>query len=60
MTTRPGMNGERKLSELIRRELASESNRGFLARMPAFRPDAELPEELRVLLSQLDRAEACG
>ena len=53
--TKANRNG--RLSELIRREIGSETNRRFLARMPAFRPVAELPENLRTLLEELDCAE---
>lgn len=49
--------GERKLAELIRKEFCSQANRGFLARMPAFRLSAEMPDRLSVLLAELDRAE---
>ena len=50
--------GEKALSDLIRKELVSESNRRLLDRIPDFKPDAELPEHFRNLLGQLDRAEA--
>ena len=51
------MRKERALTDLIRKELGSETNRRFLARVPAFRADAELPERLCALLGELDRAE---
>lgn len=49
--------GGRKLAELIRKEFCSQANRSFLARMPAFRAPAELPDRLSALLAELDRAE---
>lgn len=52
--------GETALSELIRRELGSQGNRGLLARIPDFRADADLPERLLALLGELDAAEKRG
>lgn len=51
------MKKEKALTDVIRKEMTSNTNRRFLARMPAFRPDAELPERLTMLLGKLDRAE---
>lgn len=51
-------NGKKGLSGLIRKEIGSETNRRFLARMPTFRPVMDLPENLRTLLGELDHAEA--
>lgn len=56
--TKVCINGRKALPELIRKEIGSETNRRFLARMPAFRPDGTLPDELQALLGELDRAEA--
>ena len=55
--TKAGSNRRKALPELIRKEIGSETNRRFLARMPAFKPDTALPDELRLLLGELDRAE---
>lgn len=55
--TRASINGRKALPELIRNEIGSETNRRFLSRMPAFRPDGDLPDELRALLGELDQAE---
>ena len=51
------MKKERALTDVVRREMASDTNRRFLARMPVFRPEADLPERLTMLLGALDRAE---
>ena len=48
---------ETTLREIIRKELGSEANRRFLARMPAFRLEGPIPDEFRSLLGDLDRAE---
>lgn len=53
-----GTRKEVALGETIRRELGSQSNRALLARLPAFKPDAELPETLVALLHDLERTEA--
>ncbi len=44
-------------SRLIRRELRTESNGRFLRGLPAFKTEYDLPDEMRDLLSQLERAE---
>lgn len=56
--TKVNMKREEELNELIRKEISSASNRRLLARMPAFRLDADMPETLSALLGELDRAEA--
>ncbi|TKT82670.1 hypothetical protein [Aquamicrobium sp. LC103] len=49
--------GEKALSALILREAGTETNRRLLSRLPVFRPDPVLPERMRKLLGELDRAE---
>lgn len=49
--------GRKALTELIRKEIRSETNRRFLAGLPGFRADMNLPDELQTLLRELDRAE---
>ena len=45
------------LEKALRRRAASADNRRDLNRMPQFRVDSDLPDQLRVLLGRLDRAE---
>lgn len=52
--------GEKALSELIRKEIGSESNRRLLARLPAFKADGALPDRLIALLGEIDRAEGAA
>jgi hypothetical protein len=47
-----------EVAALIRKELRREANKRFLRRMPAFQAEQDIPEEFRLLLSQLDSAEA--
>ena len=57
------MKRERALPDVIRKELGSDTNRRFLARMPAFRPESGMPERLSRLLGELDdieNARACS
>ena len=49
---------EATLGSTIRRELGSQANRTFLSRLPAFKPEPDLPEHLLALLVDLERAEA--
>lgn len=49
--------GDRGLPQMIRKELGAETNRRFLTRMPAFRLEGDVPDQLRALLQQLDQAE---
>ena len=58
--TRTARNTDTALSDLIRKELGSDGNRRLLARIPAFRADADLPERLLALLGELDAAEERG
>lgn len=46
------------LREVIRKELCTETNRRFLSRMPAFRPEREVPDMFASLLGELDLAES--
>lgn len=57
MSDKADMKNERALKDLIRKELVSRTNRRFLSRMSAFKPENEMPEQFNVLLNQLDRAE---
>jgi len=44
-------------SRLIRREIGTDANARFLRRMPAFRTDHDLPDEMQEMLARLERAE---
>ena len=55
--TKASTKRKRALPELIRKEIGSDANGRYLARMPAFRPEAELPGGLQKLLGELERAE---
>jgi hypothetical protein len=48
---------EPALTEVIRKELSTDTNRRFLKRLKAFRPDPELPNHLVDLLGALERTE---
>lgn len=54
------MGKEKRLTDVIQRQIGTADNRRFLARMPAFRPDAKLPDNFQALLGELDRAEAAA
>ena len=56
--TKTNMTGGSALSETIRKELGSATNRDFLARMSSFKPEVGLPDRLNALLGALDEAEA--
>lgn len=43
--------------DLIRQHAGSETNRRFLSGMGTFRAETDMPEWLRVLLVEIDRAE---
>ena len=47
---------ERELPDVIRKELGSETNRRFLGRMSAFKPQHTLPDHLVSLLGELYQA----
>lgn len=51
------MNGKRALPELIRRQIGSEMNRRFLARLPAFKPAGGAMDRFEALLGEIDAAE---
>jgi hypothetical protein len=42
---------------MIRREIGTEHNAQFLRRLPAFKADHDLPDELRKMLARLEKAE---
>jgi hypothetical protein len=44
-------------SRLIRREIRTTANARFLKRLPLFKTDADLPDEMQDLLARLDLAE---
>lgn len=46
------------IASLVRKELRRESNARFLRGMPTFQAEEELPEKLKLLLLQLESAEA--
>jgi hypothetical protein len=48
---------EAELSNVIVKELGSETNRRFLNRMPGLRAEHALPQNLRSLLERLDEVE---
>ncbi|MEO3997775.1 hypothetical protein [Mesorhizobium sp. CAU 1732] len=48
---------ERALTKVIRKEIGSDTNRRMLARIPAFKPTMDVPDEFVALLGELDRAE---
>ena len=54
------MNEDRPLTDVIRGELGSSTNRRFLARMKAFRLEADMPDQFGSLLARLDSAERSG
>jgi hypothetical protein len=45
------------LARLIRSEVGARANRGVLSRLPAFAAEPALPDSMRSLLGELDRAE---
>ncbi len=51
------MKKNRPLTDVIRREFGTNANRRFLARMSAFKPETEVPDQFRALLNRLDNAE---
>jgi len=51
------MNNNRPLTDVVRREFGSHTNRRFLAKMSAFKPEADVPDQFNVLLNRLDEAE---
>lgn len=51
------MNKDKSLTDVIRSEFGSSTNRRFLARMKAFKLEAEVPDQFRALLNRLDSAE---
>ncbi|MBX9463831.1 MAG: hypothetical protein KL840_12895 [Aquamicrobium sp.] len=55
--TKANTTREEALDQLIRKEIGSANNRRFLARMPAFKLDADMPDHFNDLLAELDRAE---
>ena len=46
------------LKDVIRNEIGSDTNRRFLGRMQAFKLDAEMPDQFKLLLGELDRRES--
>lgn len=44
-------------SRLIRREIGTEANTCFLRRMPMFKADQDIPDDMREMLGRLERAE---
>jgi hypothetical protein len=44
-------------SRLIRREIKTARNARFLQRLPVFKADADIPEEMREMLVRLEKAE---
>ena len=46
------------VAALIKKELRRETNTRFLRGMPTFQAEEEIPEKFKLLLSQLENAEA--
>jgi hypothetical protein len=44
-------------SRLIRREIKTARNARFLQRLPVFKAEADIPEEMREMLVRLEKAE---
>jgi hypothetical protein len=44
-------------SRLIRREIKTARNARFLQRLPVFKAEPDLPEEMREMLGRLEKAE---
>ena len=44
-------------SRMIRREIKTARNAGFLQRLPMFKAEADVPEEMREMLARLEEAE---
>jgi hypothetical protein len=57
MSSQPHAPAAEDIAALIEKEWRRDINVRFLRGMPAFRTDSDLPEEFRVLLSRLDKAE---
>lgn len=55
-----GNNGNRseELAADIRRQFGSEATKRFLRSLPAFRTEADIPDQFRDLLDRLDGIEA--
>jgi hypothetical protein len=55
-----GNNGNRseELAADIRRQFGTEATKRFLRSLPAFRTEADIPEQFRDLLDRLDGIEA--
>ena len=51
------MKRKKSLTDLVREELGSDTNRRFLGRMQAFKLELDMPEQFRALLGELDQAE---
>ena len=54
------MMADKGLAQVIRSQIGSRANRRLLTGMEAFQADQALPDELRSLLGELDRAERTG
>ena len=44
-------------SRLIRREIGTARNARFLQRLPVFKPEPDVPEEMQEMLARLEKAE---
>ena len=49
--------GQERLAVDIRRQIGSEATKRFLRLLPAFRTEADMPEQFTVLLDRLDHVE---
>ena len=52
------MKRKESLTNLVRNELGSDTNRRFLGRMQAFKLEVDMPEKFKALLGELERAES--
>jgi hypothetical protein len=58
MSARPAKRDDpAETSRLIRREIGTEHNAQLLQRLPVFKADHDLPDELREMLARLEKAE---
>ena len=49
--------GVAETSRLIRREIKTARNARFLQRLPVFKAEPDVPEEMREMLARLEKAE---
>lgn len=52
------MKRKESLTDLVRNQLGSDTNRRFLGRMQAFKLEVDMPEKFNALLGELEQAES--